>query len=69
MVLNEGIKEVSVANLSTTANITTATPSLKSDSPVILVSMRLGTLACFNTPNTTMGSVGEMSVPKSRQYT
>ena len=69
MALNEGSKVASVASLSTTANITTATPSLKRDSPVIFVSIRLGTLACLSTPKTTIGSVGEIRVPKSKQYT
>jgi len=66
--LKEGSKVASVAKRCTTANITTATPSLKSDSHVIFASIRLGTLACFNTPSTTIGSVGEISVPKSKQY-
>ncbi|MNR50504.1 hypothetical protein D3C85_1700290 [compost metagenome] len=58
----------SVAIFRTTANITTATPSLNKDSPTILVSILLGTLACFKTPKTTIGSVGEIRVPKTRQY-
>src|SRR5690606_41956696 len=57
-----------VAIFNTTANITTATPSLNNDSPVIFVSIILGTLASFNTPNTTIGSVGEINVPISNQY-
>ena len=56
-----------VAICKTTANITTATPSLNSDSPVIFVSIILGTFACFKIPNTTIGSVGEINVPNNKQ--
>ena len=47
--------------------ITTPTPSLKSDSPTILVSSFFGAPACLRMPSTAMGSVGEMTAPKSRQ--
>jgi hypothetical protein len=45
---------------------TTATPSLKSDSPAIFVSRLFGAPSVFKTASTAIGSVGEMSAPKSR---
>ncbi len=66
--LKVAVNVLSVAIFKTTANITTATPSLNKDSPVILVSIDLGTFACFKIPSTTIGSVGDIKVPKSKQY-
>ena len=57
-----------VAMLRMVRKTTTPTPSLKSDSPTILVSSFFGTPACFSTPSTAMGSVGLISAPKSRQW-
>jgi len=54
------------AILKITIKTTTPTPSLKSDSPTILVSSFLGALASFKIPNTAIGSVGEISAPKSK---
>ena len=51
-----------------TAKITTPTPSLKSDSPAITSSSFFGAPADFMIPITAMGSVGEISAPKTRQY-
>ncbi|MNX92899.1 hypothetical protein D3C86_1250570 [compost metagenome] len=57
----------SCASFRITAKITTATPSLNSDSPAIFVSNDLGTLAFFRMLNTAIGSVGEIRAPNSKQ--
>ncbi|CKT64401.1 Uncharacterised protein [Mycobacterium tuberculosis] len=49
------------------ANTTTPTPSLKSDSPAITSSRFFGAPAELRMPMTAIGSVGEISAPKSRQ--
>ncbi len=48
--------------------MTTPTPSLKSDSPVILVSSDLGAPAVLRMPRTATGSVGAMRAPKTRHH-
>ena len=48
-------------------NSTTPTPSLNSDSPAICTSSVFGAPICLSRPSTAIGSVGEMSAPKSRQ--
>ena len=37
--------------------------------PPVAEDASLGVLSCLRIPSTAIGSVGEMSVPKSRQYT
>ena len=51
-----------------TTKTTTPMPSLKSDSPVIFVSSSGGTPAVRRMAPTAIGSVGEMSAPKSRAH-
>ena len=48
-------------------NSTTPTPSLNSDSPAICTSSAFGAPICLSRPSTAIGSVGEISAPKSRQ--
>ena len=48
--------------------MTTPIPSLKSDSPAILLSKFFASLAFLTRASTAIGSVGDMSAPKSRQY-
>ena len=53
---------------SITRNTTTPIPSLKSDSPVILISRLFGAFDIFNMLKTAIGSVGDIMAPKRRQY-
>jgi hypothetical protein len=55
------------ASPSRTAKSTTPTPSLKRDSPVILISSPFGACADLRIPMTAIGSVGEISAPKTKQ--
>lgn len=48
-------------------NTTTATPSLNSDSPTMVVCSGCGAPLVLRMPITAIGSVGEMSAPSSRQ--
>lgn len=48
--------------------MTTPTPSLKRDSPVIFVSRDLGAPAVLRMPRTATGSVGAMSAPNTRHH-
>jgi hypothetical protein len=56
------------ARASRSENRTTPMPSLNSDSPAMAISRLLGTPALLSRPMTAMGSVGEISAPKTRQY-
>ena len=48
-------------------NTTTATPSLKRDSPAIFVSNDLETPALLRILNTAIGSVGEIKAPNKSE--
>ena len=47
-------------------NITTPTPSLKRDSPTMIVSTFLSMPIFFKIPSTAIGSVGEIKAPNTK---